>query len=689
MFKTDENNVNADKPLIEKLAASFPLLCGLGALLLYESSNAGGLFWGDGGEFLAVSKTLGIGHAYGHPLFWIAGRISILLNPANPAAAMNHLTALFSAATCFLVALLVKNWCNERLSPSQRLIVIFTVTGSYATASTVWTQATFIEVYNFQAFFLVLAIYFLDRYAFRNDGVRNLFIASYIWGLSITLGMYVLLLAILPASIWVIRKNSRRIYPAHILLSVVFLILGLSTWLYLPIRSAANPTFLWEKLDSLSAFFSYLTRKNWANIQVAGVITVPFTFTKTLKILSENLGFWGLLLSLVCLWDLLKHDEHRPVFPYYFSTLFLFLAFSCLVPLTMTLRQMVEMDVYFIPIFLLAIPVLTVGANKLIVILKGPLRPLILLPVIIMTWTRWDSIDISDNPITEKFNHYLTSNIPPSSLVLPASNMVEHLLYYHVFALGNPNNYTLFNANLNESLKSQISPFLERKGVLFETNHQFLSAIETFDKIQIAGPFFMLNKDSIVAKNLESNFLHDFSFEDIKPDQLHTLDRINFATIWARRAKYWQFYISKIGNRESSNINQAYRRCLFALDRALRLDNFSIVGSVCASNLSHILLQAGRLEDAENFAHQALGINPFSAEAYRSLYITSMRQNQSDQALEYLKRLTRLEPQNGENHLNMAALYVRFNQTTRAKKAYQRGISLGAEPRKDLEDSLF
>ena len=58
------------KLTIEQLERFVPWLCGALTLLLYELTNAPGLFWGDAGEFIAVSKTLGIGHPYGHPLFW-------------------------------------------------------------------------------------------------------------------------------------------------------------------------------------------------------------------------------------------------------------------------------------------------------------------------------------------------------------------------------------------------------------------------------------------------------------------------------------------------------------------------------------------------------------------------------------------------------------------------------------------
>ena len=77
--------MNAGKKWTEKLDSLSVHLCALLSYVLYEVTNAPGLFWGDGGEFLAASSTLGIGHAYGHPLFWLVSRLSTLLDPGNPA----------------------------------------------------------------------------------------------------------------------------------------------------------------------------------------------------------------------------------------------------------------------------------------------------------------------------------------------------------------------------------------------------------------------------------------------------------------------------------------------------------------------------------------------------------------------------------------------------------------------------
>ena len=120
-------------PILDWLILSSPILCGILAFILYESTNSEGLFWGDSGEFISVAKVLGIGHPYGHPLFWLVGRLAILLNPSHPAFAMNQITALFSALTCVVIAMIVQQFIPQQVSKLSQLFItiIVTIRGSY------------------------------------------------------------------------------------------------------------------------------------------------------------------------------------------------------------------------------------------------------------------------------------------------------------------------------------------------------------------------------------------------------------------------------------------------------------------------------------------------------------------------------------------------------------------------------
>lgn len=654
------------------------------AYALYKLTNAPGLFWGDGGEFLAASCTLGIGHAYGHPLFWLAGRLSTLLHPGDPAIAMHHLTALISAATCGIVALLVRDWCHDRQNFLQRTVIIFCVTGLYVTAGTIWTQATFIEVYNFQAFFISLAVYFLNRYAFKKGKISNLFVSAYFWGLSLTLGFYVILLIVLPITMFSMARSSRRLRLQHLLVSSLFLFLGLTVWLYLPIRSTIEPVFYWEKIESVSSFFYYLARTRYANLTVAGLGALTISLSETLKILMKNLSVWGFTLLIFCLWAVISTKEYRKVLPYFYSAIFLVLAFTLLIPLNLTFRQMVDMDVYYIPAFLVFTPVLTVGACKITMILKRSLQPLIIVPIVAIAWIRWDNIDISDNRIFTNFTTYLTSDIPRDSKIFPASDELACPLLYHVYVTGNSNDYDLLDKRqvLSAAFQENITPESER--VFIEIDDSFLDTLVSQENHQLAGPFLVSIGDSAVAQRLESDFINHFSPEYLSLDNLNRLDRMSLARIWSRRGVYW-FYVSKkvrVKGLTSGYVVDSFRK-------AYSLDDFSLEGALHASNLALSLISTGNLEEAESYARRAIALNSHSRDAYRALYNIALKKEQFNEALEPLKKLAKLKPKDGEIHLNMALVYFLLNQPMKAKASYQKGITLGGRPREKLENLLF
>lgn len=660
------------------------LSCGLIAYTLYKLTNAPGLFWGDGGEFLAASCTLGIGHAYGHPLFWLAGRLSTLLHPGDPAIAMNHLTTLVSAATCGIVALLVRDWCHDRQDVLQRSAIIFCVTGLYVTASTIWTQATFIEVYNFQAFFISLAVYFLNRHAFNKGKISNLFVSAYFWGLSLTLGFYVILLIVLPITMFSITRSSKRLRLQHLLVSSLFLFLGLTVWLYLPIRSAIEPVFYWEKIESVSSFLHYLSRARYANLTVAGLGALKISLSETLKILMKNLSVWGFTLLIFCLWAVISKKESRKVLPYFYSAIFLVLAFTFLIPLNLTFRQMVDMDVYYIPAFLLFTPVLTVGACKLTAILRRSLQPLIIVPIVAVAWIRWDNIDISNNRIFANFSTYLTSDIPRSSKIFPASDELASPLLYHVYATGNSNEYDLLDKRevLSAAFSETIPP--ESQRVFIEIDDSFLDTLVSQENHQLAGPFLVSIGDSAVAQRLESDFINRFSPEYLSMDNLNRLDRMSLARIWSRRGVYG-FYASKKVRTKGltpGDVVDSFRK-------AYTLDDFSLEGALHASNLALSLISVGNLEEAKSYAHRAIALNSHSPDAYRALYNIALKKEQYNEALEPLKKLTKLKPKDGEIHLNMALVYFLLNQPMKAKASYKKGITLGGSPREKLENLLF
>ncbi|HDL17948.1 MAG TPA: DUF2723 domain-containing protein [Bacteroidetes bacterium] len=672
----------------KRIDSFFPYLMGLFAFAVYELSNAKGFFWGDSGEFIAAAGTLGIGHAYGHPLFWLFGRVSILLEPGNPAAAMNHLVALFSAATVVVVVLLAQNWCDENLPLPHRITILFTVAGIYALGSTIWSQASYTEVYNFQAFFLALAIYFLDRYFFRGGRVNHLYFAGYMLGLAATLGMYVLSLGILPVFLWVFIKQRPRLSVAAVLFSAVFFLIGLSVWLYLPLRAASNPPLLIEKIDSLKALLIYLRRSHYFTGDVAGWVVLPMSLLKSFRVVAQNLGMWGILLTVFAVWALFDRKKSRGVVAYLAAAVFLTLFFAILLPLNLNISQMVEMDVYLTPVFLLTVPVLTVGAVKLAASLKKSLRFLLLLPVLIILVARWEEIDLANKQAADSFVSYLNRYLPDSSSVMPFSDEVSYPVYYSMFALGNPKNFSLFHKNPLDSTGTRLVKLPGERKLFVYSHGSLLKNVRSFAHLAIAGPFITDRTDSVTGRQLEENFVRLFSYDNLKEKPLNEKDKVFLARIWNSRGLFW-YGVTDAAAPENPLKQRAYRKAIMAFYQAYLFDDFSYNGALYAGNIAIMLNNAGKSADAVDFANQALQINPYSAEAFDALYHIALNKQDFRHALAHLQQQIKIVPHNSELRMELAALYLELAQPDKAKDAYQKGLALGGSRRASLDSVLI
>jgi len=675
--------------LNKRIDSMIPLFCGIVAYIIYELTNASGLYWGDGGEFIAVANTLGIGHPYGHPLFWLLGRISIMLSPSNPAGAMNHLVAIFSAATCVVIAMIAQGWAGPRLSRAQTIVVIFSVTGLYATASTVWSQASYVEVYNIQALFISLAVYFLDRYFNRNERVSNLIVSAYFFGIAVTLGLYAILLLMLPVSMWLFFRERRKIRLSVISISVLFFVLGLTPWLYLLIRSSVQPALIVEKIDSFADFLNYLGRKSYLTGYRAGPVMIPLSFIRTFKIFLNNLTLWGLILFCFSLWSIFSNKNNRMVLSYLVVVLLFIIIFSISIPLTLNHIQMIGMDTYFIPALILIVPILTTGTSKLVAILRKHLQPLIILPLIVIIWGRWPDVDISKDRINEKFTQYMVSNLPEGSRIFTVSDEVTYPLYYYVYALGNEKNFTLIRRDYSDTSTIDLWEYIKKPNTFFQIDSRIINNIKDLSVYPIAGPFFTSIIDSASAKKLETEFNKNFPVREIEDlYNFHKEDNFFMGNIFGRRGLYW-FKLFTQGDLKSESTQAAYKEANLGFYKAFYLNRSNLSGAEHGSLLAFSLINSKRFNEAEEYAAQALRINPYSPAPYKAFYAIYAERGEYQKALFYINKALKLRPKDGDAHLDIANCYYFLKQREKARKEYRKGIELGAGEREKLRVLLF
>lgn len=223
-------------------------------LLIYILTLAPTVLPGDSGELIAASRTLSVAHAPGYPLYLMLGKLfSGAFAIGSIAYRYNLMSAVFAAAVSVMLYLLV------RLSGGGMWAGAAVAVG-LATREAWWLQATGAEVYTLNAMFVALLL--LVALTGRRHGDRAYVALALLGGLAISHHLS-LLYAFAAAIVGLLVGLRITPRPKAAVLSVLFLLLGLSVWLYVPIRSAQSPPLTWGDTATLKGFISHISAQGY------------------------------------------------------------------------------------------------------------------------------------------------------------------------------------------------------------------------------------------------------------------------------------------------------------------------------------------------------------------------------------------------------------------------------------------
>lgn len=171
-----------------------------------------------------------------------------------------------------------------------------------ATAPSLWTQAVINEVYALQA--MLFALFLLMRTL--NEGPRRMALSAYWAGLAFANHQSAIFLSpFLVSDLWSRRRETRA-------WSTVFGFgcLGVSLYLFLPLRSAAGPLWDWGGTYRFAAFWRHVTGwqySSWVGLHSWNELGSALRFAGFH--LTHNLAYAGLPLAAFGLWALFKRNH--------------------------------------------------------------------------------------------------------------------------------------------------------------------------------------------------------------------------------------------------------------------------------------------------------------------------------------------------------------------------------------------
>jgi len=246
---------------IDTKRPAIALLLFFSTFILHLSSICPTMYWRDATEFQTVAFQLGIAHPAGSPLYALVAKIFTFLPLGSIAFKVNLVSAFFGALLILLTFLLITE-CLELIFPEKNNGV-FILSGAIAAAfyivsNSLWHNAIVAEVYTLQNCCIVLIAIFLVRSVTKQKKHRYLYLSAFLFGLST--GAHIIMILYIPALILFLVLFHRKSISLSLLgIIVMFVMLGASIYLYLPVRSSTNPYYDWGNPENAQNFLTHVT----------------------------------------------------------------------------------------------------------------------------------------------------------------------------------------------------------------------------------------------------------------------------------------------------------------------------------------------------------------------------------------------------------------------------------------------
>jgi hypothetical protein len=318
--------------LENKLELVLGVSISLFAFIVYLFTLAPTVSFIDSGELATVAATLGIAHPTGYPLFTIVGFIFSKLPIASTVIyRLNIMAAFFCATSVFfffkLNLFILKNFISKKTNEPKKsnpfkkyYLYVPAIAGTLTLAfsRTFWSQATSIEVYSLHVLFLsIVLLSFLDAISQtqmmertnKNEIGKAWLIFAFLLGLSFTNHMTTILLA--PALVYIyfaVCGFSKSSWRLAFTLLVPFM-LGLSVYLFLPVRGAGFPYMNWGNPIDLEKIFWHISGKQYRVWIFSSTESAAKQFSYFINELPNEFNYVFLIVALLGLWNILTKNR--------------------------------------------------------------------------------------------------------------------------------------------------------------------------------------------------------------------------------------------------------------------------------------------------------------------------------------------------------------------------------------------
>jgi hypothetical protein len=413
-------------------------------MLVYLNSMAPGLTWSnqgsDGGDLITAAATGGVAHPTGYPVYLLLARLFQLL----PIGSLAFRTNLMSALAAVITALLVYYLVVRSIPPvtgSQNWLAGLASAYAFGLSPLIWSQAVITEVYALHALFVILILYLAsDDAPLRFTQNRLDRLSGLIFGLA--MGNHITTILLLPillssASILTdeIQSGEKRkldVYP--VLRRLLWLVIGLSTYLTLPLRALSQPPINWGNPVTPAGFGWLVSGKLYQDqLFVLTLSAVWARVQAVAALLIEQFGIPGLVIGLIGLVVFYKPSR------LYLNTIWIVFGFFVFAIIYATYDSFM----YLIPAFLCFAIWIGLGLGGLMDLYFQRFRQMdaaagliFILYLFILAGNHWHQVDASQDLRAERFGEEVLAQTPANAIVFAKGDKSIFTMWYFHYALG-------------------------------------------------------------------------------------------------------------------------------------------------------------------------------------------------------------------------------------------------------------
>lgn len=484
-----------------------------GAFGLYIKTLCPTVYTFDSAEFAAGVFSLGIVHETGYPLYLMLAKLFTLIVPIGDFA---YRVNMFSAL-CAALSLVVVRRLALLISGSSWAAWLSTV--MLGVSYPFWSEALVAEVYTLHILFLSTILWLSMRWR-ATGSEKFLILLGLAFGLSFGNHMSTILsvpgLAFLTWDSY--KRHPQATLPRTWLLAAAAGLAGPLTYLYLPLRYAADPALniaadTGVDLSTAAGLLSMVRGEMFADWMFAySLRQIPYEIWRFFALFWETFLGFGLILAAVGLWDIWKRD--RPL------ALGLGLIFA--VNAVFYVNYMAfDKDTMFLPAFLVLGLWMAQGLQGLHdrlpeAVPERSVSWVAALLVATMLIVNYPHVDLSNNWVTRQYAEEILGQVSPGALIVGAWIEITPLEYLQIVEGRRPD-VTLFDYGLY--VQSRTAALVSSGLTIDEARRISKAEIRRVvtDQLSNGQPAYSLDQNSILLPAFELVPVSDWHYAIMPP----------------------------------------------------------------------------------------------------------------------------------------------------------------------------